>query len=451
MKPNYYFTSDGNIYAGQPWEDFALRDQHIVVPNANVAAYRTLQDKSIEQIKELAWVFPRTALRKTIRGDQTPSTQFVHEGYTWSGEYERKVMFIIGAGASAFCVTGDEQQAFLGDRLRPPLGNGLFAKSFKSYHETYEGVNRALQNLQADNCNVEELLETDWKDIQQYCNKELISRHINIQFYLQEILRDISVHVTSEYANCTLYGILADKLQRIHARNKRKHFAFVSFNQDTILETFLSKYFRLPFHSMVDYVDVNANPFCFFKPHGSWNWGWQFELQRPAMAKHIYDQGLDFFDLYFNLLGNETDMVDWQSFGMENSIHGKGKMSVNKKRIRQFSPYEIGTYYPAMLLPYRDKDEFTMPPVHQERLESYLFGVETLVIIGWKGNEMAFNKKLHDKTTPWLKRLIIVDPNAETVASNLKFLADRPGVESIFYKKGFEDFVFNGLEKETAV
>lgn len=450
MKANYYFTSDGNVYAGLPWDDPMFPDHYIIVPKSNISKYQAIPSdhRSIDSIKELAWVFPKAALRNTINGSQVPSTRFVHEEYWWRGDQERKVMFIIGAGASAFCVTGNEKKTFLVDSLRPPLGNGLFQKTFQSYYDRYEGVKCCLQNLQADHVNVEEMLETDWKEIQEHCNQELISRHINIQFYLQEVLRDVSQHVTSNYSSCNLYGHLADKLQRIQARDKRKHFAFVSFNQDTILENFLSRYFRQPLNTLTDYAEVNNNPLCIFKPHGSWNWGWQFVKPHSAIANHLYDERLDFYDLYFKLLGNERDMVDWQSFGMEDSIHGKGKMSVNKKQIRQFTAHQFGQYYPAMLLPYRDKDEFTMPPLHQERMETYLSGIETLIIIGWKANEAAFNKKLRDKTTPWLKKIIIVDPNATIVASNLKFLVDRPGVQTIFYEGGFEDFVFNGLDRE---
>lgn len=451
MKPNYYFTIDGNIYAGQPQEEISFPDLLIVVPNMNLSKYQALgkEEKSIEKIRELAWTFPKKALREEINGNNVPPTSYVNKEYQWR-DYERKVMFIIGAGASAFCVSGIEKETFTQDPLRPPLGNGLFRKIFKPYYQRYEGVLCALHDLQGEDVNVEEILEADWKEIQDHCNTELVCRHINIQFYLQEVLRDISRHVAENYFNCNLYGQMADKLQRIHTLRKNRHFAFISFNQDTLLETFLSKYFRQPFSTLDDYVEVNNNPLCVFKPHGSWNWGWRFGSQHSTIVRDLYDKRLDFYDLYFRQLGNLKDMVDWQSFGIESAVHGKGKMSVNKNKIELFTHNDFGTYYPSMLLPYRDKDEFTMPSVHQKRLEDYLFGVETLIIIGWKGNEVAFNKKLQSKTTPWLKRIVIADPNAQTVADNLKFLTDRPGVDTVFYKKGFEDFLAHGIEKEIA-
>ena len=65
-----------------------------------------------------------------------------------------------------------------------------------------------------------------------------------------------------------------------------------------------------------------------------------------------------------------------------------------------------------MLLPYRDKDEFTMPTQHFNYMTDYFNSMETLVIICWKGNEEAFNRQLFQKANR-IKKVIIADPNPD--------------------------------------
>lgn len=449
MQASYFFTTYGSIYVGVEWEDMNFPDFQIVVPKGKLQKFRELYSapRSLDDIKKLAWVFPKNALRRIIRGEEIDIPRMTHLEYAWKGDYTRKIMFIFGAGASAFCVPNSQSKTFQNDLLRPPLGNGLFRENFKDYYSKYEGVKCSLLNLQKGDCNVEEILEQEWQEIQDYCNQNLMSRHINIQFYLQELLRDISANTLHHHATNNLYANLADKLQRIHSKDKRQHFAFVSFNQDTILDTFLSRFFKRQLNTLNDYVDVNDSPFVLFKPHGSWNWGWPFTKKIENMPAYLYENDIDFCQLYFNLLGNPVDMVDWHSFGTEWSINGKGKMAINKKELKQYTSSELGQFFPAIVLPYRDKDEFTMPPVHQRRLEAYLGGIETLIVVGWKGNEAVFNKKMNTLMVSALKKVVIVDPAYSQVENNLKFLLQRPNIENVTYAGGFEEFVARGLEK----
>ena len=99
-----------------------------------------------------------------------------------------------------------------------------------------------------------------------------------------------------------------------------------------------------------------------------------------------------------------------------------------------------------MLLPYRDKDEFTMPLQHFNYMTDYFGSAETLVIIGWKGNEDAFNRQLFKKANS-IKKVIIADPNPELVEKCLEPILSRPGVTKIIYKN-FEDFVENGIDND---
>ena len=106
---------------------------------------------------------------------------------------------------------------------------------------------------------------------------------------------------------------------------------------------------------------------------------------------------------------------------------------------------KTGQYFPSLLLPYRDKDEFVMPCQHQVRLELVLPHIEELVLIGWKGNENLFNTKLRDKADS-LKRIVIANPDAESVKAELNNYLKLEKCEVIM-AKDFEDYVLLQMNK----
>jgi len=454
---NYYFTTYGDVYAGQEFFHSDFQNDKVIVQADKWSDFNELLGKATtpDKIKEYAWIIPPAAYVGYLKGTDAPKFRNPVSPDIM-GYYERKDMFIIGAGASANCVTGGKKTVFKNDALRPPLGNELFHNKFENIYKKYDGVKLSLFDLQQHNVNIEECLENDWKEIQENGNLEIMKRHINIQFYLQELLKDVSLRVCSEYYDCNLFARLADKLQRIHNRalknrwDLRRQFAFVSFNQDNILDHFLSSYFQKKLPSINNYIEINNSPFCLFKPHGSWNWGWKFPDKKVNRASTLFNSNINFYRLYFELLGKRVDMVDWNSWGLETSFHKhyKGRLTIDKSKLLSFTHDEIGNYYPAILLPYRDKDEFTMPPSHFYILQHYLSQIENLIVVGWKGNEALFTKMLASDASR-IKKVIIVDPNPKIVEEHLKPVISRNGVQKINYPD-FEDFVINHLEKEMA-
>jgi hypothetical protein len=446
----YYYTTFGDVYAG--FEFFHRNHQQlkIIIQADKLREYQDLNydNLPLEKIKEYANVFPETSYIGEIESDKIPEKQRSMERGWWKGEFERKIMFIVGAGASAHCVPSPRKSEFKNDLLSPPMGNGLFSKKFRNIYDNYEGVRQSLFDLQREDANIEEYLEDEWSEVLLHGNQEVMCRHINIQFYLQELLMKTSKRVLSEYYDFNLFAKLSDKLQKTKAKNRRMNFAFVSFNQDTILEGFLCKYFRMSLNGMDDYINVNESPFCLFKPHGSWNWGWQFPNKIKDIQKLLFNNNINFFKLYFEILGNHIDMVDWNGWGIELMLneHRKGKLTIDKSQIHQFGHDQIGDFYPAILLPYRDKDEFTMPTDHYLKLRQYLTYIETLIIIGWKGNEILFNRELRSQAKR-LKRIVIVDPNPSEVQKNLNGIINNPDVVIQLYKD-FEDFILNGIDEE---
>lgn len=373
------------------------------------------------------------------------------EADSWQMQYDRSTMFIIGAGASANCVTGKVKAEFEKNDSRPPCGPQLFQKRFERFYNKYPGVLQSLHVLQGEEAiDVEEFFEKDWKEIYSYGNEQIIARHINIQYYLQELLKHVSFATWNGYGTQSLYAKLADRLQKIHCRNKHKKISFVSFNQDTILEYFLKQYFNIKLDRHSDYISINEGPLSIFKPHGSWNWGWRFsdkEARSGTMADWLFNSKTNLHKIYYEMLGDYREMVDWNSYGINfyQTQDNISKFNVNKDKLSVIYPDNENMYFPALLLPYRDKDEFTMPSSHYWDLRHYLAYVETLVIIGWKGNEKQFNKLLEDAATR-VKRIIIADPYPQSVKDQLKFLAER-GAKFITYD-GFESFIKEGLDTE---
>lgn len=456
-----FYTKFGDVYAGWKIPEINFPDYTIVVQGTKLNDYQKLelQEKTLEKISEYGFPIANEVIEGIIANENFHPEGKHHKSDTWHGEYDRKIMFVFGAGASANCVYGSDKAAFEIDNLRPPLGPALFEKRFKDYYIRYKGVKQSLHFLQDEKPDVEELFEREWKNISKENNQAVMSRHINIQYYLQEVLRDATKKVTDEYYSKNLYAKMANKLQKIYSasvkniygRRSSRKFAFVSFNQDTILETFLEEQFKYPLNTMDDYVNINESPFCIFKPHGSWNWGWKFpetKLFNGNTADWLFENNINFFQLYFKLLGDHISMIDWSTWGHEASMnkYELGKYTIDKSQLRIIGNEDINNYYPSLLLPYKDKDEFTMPLRHYYNMAHYLPHIETLVIIGWKANEDAFNRLLFQKASK-ISKIVIADLHPEIVEENLKPLLSKQNVIKVFYNS-FEDFVSNGIEKE---
>ncbi|MDI9366144.1 MAG: hypothetical protein QM541_14400 [Flavobacterium sp.] len=459
----YFFTNFGIVYAGWRMDETNFPNYTVIIQSSKISEYNKLklEDKTFEKIREYyGWILRNDVIKDIVNSDEFSPNKNHHQSDSCNRNHDCKVMFVFGAGASANCVYGNDKTIFDKDNLRPPLGPELFEKRFEDYYTKFKGVNQSLDFLQNDsNPDVEELFEKEWKNIERENNQEVLSRHINILYYLQEVLRDVSTKVIENYFSKNLYAKLADKLQKLYSSSVKtiegittsQKFAFVSFNQDTILEHFISEYFKKTINSMDDYVNLNDSPFCIFKPHGSYNWGWQFPDTTKFngnTASWLFDNNINLFQLYYTLLGNRINMIGGSTWGHESQINKNqlGKYTIDKSQLKIIDSNNLNGYFPALLLPYRDKDEFMMPLRHFDNMRYCFSFVETLVIIGWKGNEDAFNRQLFQQGDK-INKIVIVDPNSDVVTKNLEPLLTKNKINPIVYKS-FEDFVTNGVEKE---
>jgi hypothetical protein len=414
---NYYLTNYGAIYFGQEAFCNKIEDDFlIVVPPHKLLDFYNLEIaiKEIDDIKKYAWVIKRSALVETIYNKdlEFPTTNIE----SWNSDETSKYFFIFGAGASAFGIKGDKKTGI----INPPLGNELFHDKYESIYNEFEGVKLSLHYLNEENLDIESIFEDEWIEIENFANENLIQRHISIQLYISKLLKQASHDFCYNYQGKTLFEPMFDHLSRKRFPEKTKstnfnnqknfQYTFISFNQDTILENYIGKYFNTSFKTMDDYCKGIETDFNFFKPHGSHNWGWKFQnldKLKESLATDLFNDNVNYYDLYFKLLGNPSAMIDYNSYGQNVRLdeNGLGRFSINKNNMEIY-PANSNSYFPSLLIPYKGKDEFIMPSRAFWGMESKIAEAEKLIIIGWKGKEDGFNKILNQKGNK-IKEIVI--------------------------------------------
>ncbi len=455
----YFFTKYGSVYYGI--EDLGLGneiDYSVIVPPQNQQIYfnQNLGFKDLESKRKYGWVIKRDSIVKVINNDDLKRPEKHFE--PWHTDETSKYLFIFGAGASAKGIKVTPKS----DLIHPPLGNELFHERYQEIYREYPGVLLSLHYLLEENVDIEAIFEEEWMEIESVVNEDLIQRHISIQLYIARILRNATADFCSNYAGKTHFEPLMDFLSRKRTSTKSTgfprinqsdhQFTFISFNQDTILEHYLGQYFKTSFNTLDDYCKGSGTNFNLFKPHGSHNWGWQFRNKntlKESLSKDLFNERVNYFDLYFSLLGSPETMVNRFSYGQNLRFdkNNLGKFSINMDNLEVFYRGNSNSYFPALLIPYKDKDEFIMPTRAFYGMESKISEAEKVIIIGWKGREDAFNRILIEKGNN-IKEVIICDPNPEPVIENLKNFFEKHDKVLIRSYNGFEDFVKTGMRKE---
>lgn len=430
-KDGYFISYFGDIYYGNIYTHLRFEDYAFIVsPNTRIE-FRRLLDKeyntvTFDQLANISReiksfeIFLDVIDGKQDLGEKAPN--YDNNSY---GSHCKK-MFVFGAGASAFSVFNDEIEAYRNFAFSSPIGNELFSKKFEAFIRRYLGVQLSLPSLRLSGNNVEAFFEKDWNQIKSSRNTDLLSKHINIAFFLRELFLKISEETVQEFRHHSLYAALADRLKSY--ANEKRRIGIVSFNYDTILEYYLGQVFRTPFTSMNDYVS-NKNPFLLYKPHGSCNWGIPLSQNflnacNDEVPDFIYQSQLSFADIYYRYMGPLKTMINQDSWGQEYEISGykSGRFTVNKNKIEVIGKNN-DRYFPSLLIPYQSKDEFVMPYYHYDSMKSFTSDMEDLYLIGWKGNEAAFNS-LVKRNANSLKRIYIVNPAPDEVRNNLESFID---------------------------
>lgn len=366
-------------------------------------------------------------------------------------EHELKRMFIFGAAASSFCCFDDHLDELRNHPFAPPTGYEVFAKKYDELIQQFPGADQSTTKFESRENDIESCLEEEWDMVKAKYNPQVAIRHLNIQFYLQKLFSAISNEVHQKFKRKNLYRLLLSKLEAVTADNPNERISLVTFNYDTILDRFVEEAIGKPLNSMDNYVDYRSNNLLLFKPHGSCNWGWRIpneyieHLNGTPLHRHLLDEKIEPWKLYYNLLGNIDDMIDINSWGGEqfNDDYHRGRYTIAKSKLQVIPRGEEEKYFPALLIPYRDKDEVLMPYIHVQTLKHAIDEIEELYLIGWKGNERLFNKKLKRATN--LKKLVIVNPEADKVETHIRKFLPNQQIE-VVHVADFEKFVVKEMD-----
>jgi hypothetical protein len=452
-----YITYHGDIYPGNIRFCPNYEEGFFIIPNINLKTLNALEQnkRTPDEYRNLGWEIKD---RKIIPYDPIPSIQNFGASdnapsQSRNGDEKWKRMFVFGAGASAFCSFGENTPRFLQSHLKPPIGTDIFNARYDSFIEQFSGVEEIIPFFEDKGWDIEACMQEEWAKAMNSFNPKITSRHINIQFYLSDLFRKISSEIFTKHKRGNLYSLFSLKLQAhlSKPKNSKEKIGIVSFNYDTILDQFIEINFNKPYSDMNDYIDWNNRQIVLFKPHGSSNWGWEFlpgqfdASTQSKIAQHLYSTQTLPAEIYYKMLGDLTSNVYQGAWAQEKIAHprGIGRFTINKNRIKTFQSSQ-SNFFPALLMPYRDKDEFVMPYFHFNALRTYLGHIEELYLIGWKGSEDAFNLQINQRARN-LKKIIIVNPDSNLVKENLSKVIKTDKFEFEVVDT-FEEFVRNRMD-----
>lgn len=443
--PAYFITYFGEIYFGTIWELQEYPDRFFIVENIKIKELNDLkpEEKTLEKYQQLGReIKDIKVISKIYDYDIGKNIELKVRNY---GNKRYKKMFVFGAAASTFCVFGDKKEQFRKSQLNPPTGYEIFDEKYSSFINQYPGAKKSLPIFESKNRNIEECFEDEWGKFKSVYNPEIAIKHINIQFYLQTLFNAISKEVVEKHHRSNLYSLFLSKFQHYIAQNPQERISLVSFNYDTILDNFITQIYGYSFDSIDKYIDWENRNILLYKPHGSCDWGWKLKPKYSELniAEHLYKNNIEPWEIYYKMIDEIDNVIATNSWGFEkiHDKHQRGRFTLNKNLIECIPEQSNNAYIPSLLIPYRDKDEFSFPYDHFNAMSHSIQEAEELYLIGWKGNEELFNKEL--KTMGHnLKKIIIVNPQADVVKDNLSKHLDLTKIE-IIEIENFETFVLS--------
>jgi len=452
--PAYFITYFGEIYFGTIWELSEYPDRFFIVQNDKSSIIQNLKpkDRTLEIYQQHGREIKDIKVIKHVYEEPT-GKEIKFKELSYGSNQQFKKMFVFGAAASSFCVFGDSSKAFRDCHLNPPTGFEIFDTKYESFISQYPAAKLSIPLFESKDKNIEECIQEEWNTFKSYYSPQVAIRHINLQFYLQSLFTAISKEVVEKHYRNNLYSLFLNKFQGYLAANPKERISLISFNYDTILDGFMSQIYRYPLNNMDDYINWNERNILLFKPHGSCNWGWKLKKEKlnghnqSTIANALYEKGIEPWEIYFQLTGTLSEVIANNAWGHEyfNDKHLRGRFTINKNLIEQIPYNTTDTYFPSLLMPYRDKDEMIMPYDHYNAMRTVTEQAEELYLIGWKGNEDLFNNHLK-KHARNLKKIVIVNPQADVVKCNISKYIDLTKIE-VETIKDFETFVLNHLDK----
>jgi hypothetical protein len=319
-------------------------------------------------------------------------------------DYDETILIVLGAGAS-YDFTDNLENGL-------PLTKDIFDNKFKDLRELYPGAMQQYNSL-VDIEDLESYFQRKWKLLARSYNPILMRNLLSVQYYMQQLFLRLSIYRSRLSPN--FYNALVQQMHDYcNLRHGRVKFLVVSFNYDTLFEQELTKEMGYTFNEIDEY-DEPSRKILLFKLHGSSNWcryqnNSTYGSASPTFSKisnQLLDQLNDTTKFYLSLsceikvMHTETKAFNDERIDMryDESINQNINPFLNHiERDAQIRSNK--NFFPHMLIPYKEKDEFLLPISQVARLERMLEKSTRAYCIGWKGNEKKFidmlvNKDLH--------------------------------------------------------
>ena len=395
------YLYNGDKYEGYPYDIAPNKNGFYLLPKQIVI-------KDIKQYEPYPYVnYQSLADIKEISPDELKS--FPDFGNISPYKPATK-LFIFGAGASYdFDMSGSA-----GARKKFPLTKELFDDHYKDYCKEFPVLYKQWATMKIKATNLEKYFESEYKKTKEYYHPETSFKLLSVQYYLGHLFRSLSNDFIDHPESC--YQTLVDLVNTYSRRNNEK-VLMVNFNYDTLLDNAFETTLNVQLKDLNSYTN-EGNRLLYYKPHGSSNWYRKINIETSSELQLYIAAPLKYFALK-NLSYGEVRSCCSESVtvigsvedGIDNSQYGILK-------------------FPELLIPYSDKDDFVMPNNHKLSLDRNLTTVNDIFIIGWKGGEETFLKKLKEKAVDVKRVFCVCYDNRETAERIFSIL---PHVDIYFF------------------
>lgn len=316
-----------------------------------------------------------------------------------TGSNRTKKAIILGAGAS-FDFTYDSNSG------RMPLTKDLFHAEYNSILRKYQGAFDLSSDILLYS-DIEDYFQKQWAKIIRTYNVPLLRQLISTQYYIHDLFFTLSAKLSNTQKNN--YLKLVALAHEYTLETHETMVPIITFNYDTLLEEALTRQLGYCFDTIHDYINFSEKNILLFKPHGSCNWIRQI---KPGNLRMSTEKNNHISQLSAKIY---TDKLNLHK--LYNNISEQIEVLNQTNNIR----HDKQAYYPALLIPYKDKDEFSMPQRHTSILRHMLSSVDEFLVIGWKGTEEHFSDMLKHSVGGKASKFTIVEPSSPAAE---KFIND---------------------------
>jgi hypothetical protein len=293
-----------------------------------------------------------------------------------------KTAFVIGAGASYGAYS--EQKRMSGT----PLTADLFGhpRFLESVTKATALTNLLEQARRSEGVSFD--LEKSLASLILDPSEERLRELMDLRFAIHAIIRETSKIGFGPFSNPrmpTLYEDLWFRVREYFPKGAKA--AFVNMNYDSMLDAAISLSEGIGKLSTLDSCIMSPD-WLLVHPHGSISWAY----------KVIND----------NQFGSREGMISYapkiESFQIELTHLG------------QFFPEVPDSHFPALALPATgslEKEKFVAPENHMKKLSDFVYDMDGLVVIGWRGLDQHINELLRDSLPSPLSFLHVVSGTQE--------------------------------------